>query len=220
MIRAALVAASTLLIACGTAGPAPAQITVRCFTPQQTTCSGHWHVRDVQLAWTLEAPFVRVAGCTDETIDWDTPGAQRSCTARSDSGDEATRTVSVMVDRTPPLLTGGNASRAPDANGWYREPLAVSFAGTDLTSGLEGCTTTTYAGPDSAAAGVAGSCRDRAGNTERTWALRAALRRDAAGRPRGQGRPLARPRRLVHPARRVLRSAPRTPPRASPAATR
>jgi hypothetical protein len=162
--RALLVASLALLMACAAAGQAQGQITVRCFSPQQTACSGHWHVRDVQVDWTIEAPFAPVAGCRDETINWDTTGARRSCTAQA-GPDDAARSVTVSVDRTPPLLTGASASRPPDTSGWYRMPLAVSFTGTDVTSGIEGCTTTTYAGPDTAVAAVAGTCRDRAGNT-------------------------------------------------------
>ena len=40
----------------------------------------------------------------------------------------------------------------------------MTFAGTDATSGLAGCTSTTYAGPDGDPATVAGTCTDVAGN--------------------------------------------------------
>ena len=56
--------------------------------------------------------------------------------------------------------------RSPDGKGWYRKPLTVSFAGTDLTSGIAACTAPTrYAGPDLPQAAVVGSCRDAAGNS-------------------------------------------------------
>ena len=42
--------------------------------------------------------------------------------------------------------------------------IAIAFSGSDRTSGIEACTATTYDGPDSAAASVSGTCRDRAGN--------------------------------------------------------
>ena len=42
----------------------------------------------------------------------------------------------------------------------------MSFAGTDLTSGVAACTAPTrYAGPDQAKAAVVGSCSDAAGNS-------------------------------------------------------
>jgi len=40
----------------------------------------------------------------------------------------------------------------------------VTFDGTDSLSGIGDCTTSTYAGPDSATARATGSCTDRAGN--------------------------------------------------------
>jgi hypothetical protein len=42
--------------------------------------------------------------------------------------------------------------------------VGFSVAAADATSGLAGCDPLTYAGPDSAAAVVHGTCRDRAGN--------------------------------------------------------
>ena len=54
----------------------------------------------------------------------------------------------------------------PTAKGWYRKPVTVSFAGTDVTSGIAACTAPTrYAGPDQPKAAVVGSCRDAAGNS-------------------------------------------------------
>ena len=72
--------------------------------------------------------------------------------------------LKIKVDQTPPVVTGGQPARAADANGWYNHAVAVAFAGSDLTSGVEACTATTYGGPDSASASVPGTCIDRAGN--------------------------------------------------------
>jgi hypothetical protein len=63
------------------------------------------------------------------------------------------------------MVTGAIPSRPPDFNGWYNHPVSFVFVGTDATAGIEGCSTVTYAGPDSANAQVLGSCKDRAGNT-------------------------------------------------------
>jgi hypothetical protein len=75
----------------------------------------------------------------------------------------AVETFSLGYDATAPQVAAAPA-RPPDANGWYNHPLTVGFGGADATSGVEGCTQTTYSGPDSATAFVGGSCRDRAGN--------------------------------------------------------
>jgi hypothetical protein len=71
----------------------------------------------------------------------------------------------MKVDKLAPAVSAA-PSRAADANGWYDHALAVSFAGTDATSGVESCSPPqTYSGPDSAGTAVADSCRDRAGNS-------------------------------------------------------
>ena len=77
-------------------------------------------------------------------------------------------------------------------NGWYNHPVGVSFAGSDATSGLAGCSTTTYSGPDSGNASVAGTCTDNAGNVGN--ATMGSVRRDPAERREGD-REAWRPKR-------------------------
>jgi hypothetical protein len=72
--------------------------------------------------------------------------------------------VPLKVDQTPPLVTGATASRPPDQNGWYRSPVQVAFSGNDATSGLLGCSATSYSGPNTAAVNLLGRCQDKAGN--------------------------------------------------------
>jgi hypothetical protein len=54
--------------------------------------------------------------------------------------------------------------RAPDANGWYNQPVAFTFGGADPTSGIQACSRIAYAGPDNPSASVTGTCSDKAGN--------------------------------------------------------
>ena len=73
--------------------------------------------------------------------------------------------VALEYDATPPTAIVGTPDRAPDSGVWYDKPVAVTFAGTDATSGIASCTAgATYGGPDSAAARVPGTCSDTAGN--------------------------------------------------------
>jgi hypothetical protein len=69
------------------------------------------------------------------------------------------------IDKDAPIVTGSSPDRAPNGNGWYNAPVTVSFTGTDATSGIASCTSTTYNGPDSGTASVSGTCTDVAGNT-------------------------------------------------------
>ena len=51
----------------------------------------------------------------------------------------AAASVAFKYDATPPTVTP-SVDRPPDGKGWYRKPVTVSFAGTDLTSGIAACT--------------------------------------------------------------------------------
>jgi hypothetical protein len=56
--------------------------------------------------------------------------------------------------------------RSPNANGWYRSPVTVTWNGSDATSGIASCpTSATYSGPDSGAAAPGATCTDQAGNS-------------------------------------------------------
>jgi hypothetical protein len=68
------------------------------------------------------------------------------------------------IDTDAPTVSGGTPGRAADANGWFNQPVAIAFSGSDATSGIASCTSASYGGPDSATASVSGTCRDNAGN--------------------------------------------------------
>jgi large repetitive protein len=83
---------------------------------------------------------------------------------RDRAGNAGQAALALKYDGTVPLVTGASASRPADLGGWYNRSLSVGFHGSDATSGIESCTQVAYAGPDSSAATVNGSCGDRAGN--------------------------------------------------------
>ena len=161
-------------------------ISVTC-SPAPEDCSG-WYRSDVKVVWTVIAehenfPLKGVDGCgetrtVDEThriiqettFTAETAGTPVACTA-DDGGEVVTHPgVTIRIDKTPPVVTGGHPGRGADANGWYTRPLAIGFAGSDALSGLERCTSITYRGPDSASASVHGTCTDVAGNVSAPFA--------------------------------------------------
>ncbi len=101
----------------------------------------------------------------------DSTSAAVSGACRDKAGNTGVRVFAVGYDATAPQVSGAAPARQPDANGWYNHPLALSFQGTDATSGVNACTQVTYAGPDNANASVSGSCRDRAGNASGSTAF-------------------------------------------------
>ena len=94
------------------------------------------------------------------------PAERTSSAAPTTPTAQATTRCELKIkrDATPPVVTGGSPARAADANGWYNRDVLLTFKGTDQTSGIAACTSTTYGGPDTAAASVTGTCTDNAGN--------------------------------------------------------
>ena len=107
-----------------------------------------------------------IAGCSSPSYggaDGSSVSVTGTCT--DVAGNTSSMAVSFKYDATPPTVSP-SVERPPDGKGWYRKPVTVSFAGTDLTSGIAACTAPTrYAGPDQPKAAVVGSCRDEAGNS-------------------------------------------------------
>jgi hypothetical protein len=68
----------------------------------------------------------------------------------------------INVEMSNPTATASMA-RAPDFNGWYNQPVAVTFSGSAF-SGIASCSPpTAYGGPDRLGAAIGGSCLDNAG---------------------------------------------------------
>ena len=99
------------------------------------------------------------------TVPGPTKGTTRTCWAQNSDGRVSAVTRVIKIDATPPTRVAAHLSRQPDFNGWYNHPVAIRWSGTDATSGIAYCTTSTYQGPESGAATVSGGCVDRAGNS-------------------------------------------------------
>jgi hypothetical protein len=95
----------------------------------------------------------------------DSGAASVAGNCRDEAGNVGARSFGLKYDETPPPAPSGKAERAPDANGWYNHPVDVTFSTTDAVSGIAGCSSDTYGGPDAASASVSGTCTDKAGNT-------------------------------------------------------
>jgi hypothetical protein len=168
-----LLAQVALLFAVAAAGaPASARaysITPQCESPPGTElpdCSG-WHTADVRLTWDWEPkPETENSGCDTRQLDTDsTPaGFSEGCLVKWDSVT-LQATVIIRVDKTPPVITGAAPARPPDYNGWWTHPVDLTFAASDVSSGVAGCDTVNYLGPDGGSVHVSGSCRDVAGNS-------------------------------------------------------
>ena len=101
----------------------------------------------------------------------DSPSALIGGTCSDQAGNVGSASYPLKYDATPPVISGPNPARAPDSNGWYNHAVAVGFPGSDATSGIDSCTQTSYAGPDTGAGSISGVCTDRAGNHSATSAF-------------------------------------------------
>jgi hypothetical protein len=149
--------AGMLLFAPGAAANPP-EISV---TVVGTLGANGWYRSNVTINWTVVGAQSST-GCDARTLVLDSPGTKVTCSAVNGL-DETTKSVTIKLDKTAPTAAAVPA-RQPDANGWYNQPVTVSFAGTDATSGIASCSSSHYGGPDNATASVAGSCADNAGN--------------------------------------------------------
>jgi hypothetical protein len=134
--------------------------------PARPPDTNGWYNHPVAISYAGSA-FSGIASCTPASTYFgpDTTTVTVSGACADNARKMAAAGLTLHYDSTPPTITGAIPSRPPDFDGWYNHPVTFAFAGTDATAGIESCTTTTYAGPDSAHAEVVGSCRDRAGNT-------------------------------------------------------
>jgi len=164
--RSAFLAALVGMLAFAPSGmaavPGPLEITV---TQTGTPGANGWYRGNVTVTWAVTgATWSDPQGCAIRTLVTDTPGTKITCSARNDDlGEELSKSVTIKLDKTAPSAAAV-PDRPPDANGWYNRMLSVSSIGTDPTSGIESCSSATYAGPDNPAAVVVGACRDVAGN--------------------------------------------------------
>ncbi len=122
----------------------------------------------ITVNWTVsdpDGPILSTTGCEPgDPIAGPNKGTTRTCSATSDGGTTTITTKNLKVDADPPTGVAASFARAADFNGWFNHPVAVTWQGSDATSGIATCSATTFAGPDQANAPIGGGCADQAGN--------------------------------------------------------
>ena len=173
LAQAALVFAAVAAV--GSAAAGANSITPSCESPPGVVlpdCAG-WHTADVRLVWAWEPMAAdETTGCNIKTFSADTPpaGISEICVVRW-GALELEATATIHVDKTAPVITGALPARPPDHDGWWTDPVDFTFTASDPASGVAGCDTVTYAGPEGRGVHVAGGCRDVAGNSASTTQL-------------------------------------------------
>ena len=166
-VAAVIALLAAALLPASAAHADPVTITATCTTSAGTgSCSStDWYTTGVTVSFTLSGTFSNPQGCGDTIINTDTTGTDLTCTVVTDPGTGATQSLDVVIkrDATPPSAAIA-ADRSPDSNGWYNHPVGITVSGSDATSGIASCTSSSYSGPDSVSASVDGTCTDNAGN--------------------------------------------------------
>jgi hypothetical protein len=165
--RTAVLAVAAVAGCLAAAPPATAALPVISYTLSGTAGAPGWFVSRVTVSWSVsfQGTPVSSSGCEAAVaITADTTGTTRTCSATNAEGTTTAVTSVIRIDTVPPVVTAAGAARPPDVAGFYRSPVGVAWSGTDATSGIESCTSLTFAGPDGPAS-LVGTCHDNAGNT-------------------------------------------------------
>ena len=108
-----------------------------------TLGNNDWYTSDVGLTWLVADPespgSVVETGCVDQGITADQGATTYTCSATSAGGAAGPISVVIKRDATNPTI-GGSSSFAPNAHGWSKTDVLVSFACDDALSGVASCT--------------------------------------------------------------------------------
>jgi hypothetical protein len=146
------------------AGPASAQsLTANCDTAANRDGCNRWYTTgSVILGWVWNPAAVTTTGCGGGTFTAE-GRVERTCLVEFLDATVSKR-IWIGIDRTAPQLDGLLPDHPPGPGGWFNRPVQLTFLGSDKTSGVASCSSTTYGGPDGAGVPISGSCSDVAGN--------------------------------------------------------
>jgi hypothetical protein len=99
----------------------------------------NWFRSDVTVTWTTTDPESGISsrtGCASVTLSAETPGTMITCTAVNGAGLSASASVTIKIDKTAPVVSFTRTT--PNANGWNKTAVTVSFNAADARSGIDG----------------------------------------------------------------------------------
>ena len=124
-----------------------------------------WNNTIVTVTFTCSDSGSGIASCPAPiTVSAEGANQAVSGTAVDKAGNTATASVTLNLDKTPPVITGA-VSPNPNVNGWNNGPVTAHFTCTDPASGIASCPSDQVIATDGANQTVSGTSSDRAGNT-------------------------------------------------------
>ncbi|HZT78198.1 MAG TPA: hypothetical protein VFA27_16200 [Vicinamibacterales bacterium] len=124
-----------------------------------------WNRTNVTVRFTCTAAGSKIAFCPPSVVV-STEGANQivSGTVRDKAGRTATATVTLNIDKTPPVVVGTRSPSAPPG-GWSSMPVTVTFDASDALSGVDPASVTApVTVGDRRNGSVKGTAKDLAGN--------------------------------------------------------
>ncbi len=152
-------------------------------TPARAPDHNGWYNHSIGVTWSGSDPISGIESCTSRTYsgpDVSNGSTSGTCTDRA-GNPSASVAFPLSYDATLPNASTATPARAPDHNGWYNHAVAINWSGTDVTSGIESCTSRSYSSPDVANGSTSGTCTDRAGNVSTALAFPPRLDKSGGG---------------------------------------
>jgi hypothetical protein len=136
-------------------------------TPARDPDANGWYNHPVAIDFTSSDATATCASPTYSGPDVASVTVLGTCTDEAGNVAPTVSSATFNYDATPPLDVTGTPT-PPAVNGWYGTPVLIAFTGSDATSGIDVCTSTTYDGADGIGLSVQGTCTDKAGNVAPT----------------------------------------------------
>jgi hypothetical protein len=103
-----------------------------------------WYRGDVTVTWNWSdtgGSGIAPTACTSSSTSSGEGGSiALTATCKDGAGNTGTASTIVRVDKTPPTLSFGSLSPAPNASGWNNTDVSVAFTTADNLSGVAGTT--------------------------------------------------------------------------------
>jgi len=128
-----------------------------------------WNNTDVTVTFTCDdtgGSGLASCGPTPQSVSAEGAAQTVTGTAIDNAGNSMTDTTSVSIDKTAPTISGA-ADRDPNAAGWYKADVTVSFTCSDALSGIASCPSAVTLGEGTDQT-VGGTATDTAGNSSST----------------------------------------------------
>lgn len=124
-----------------------------------------WHKQDITVTFTCTDDESGIASCpASVTVSTEGAGQVISGTAIDAAGNEASASVTLNIDKTPPAITSG-LNQLPNAAGWNNTDITATFVCLDNLSGVASCPPVQIISTEGPNQTVTGSVVDVAGNT-------------------------------------------------------